>query len=412
MSAHDDTAGKAGAFSAASAHGHLPLAGIKVLDLTLARAGPTCVRHLADWGADVIRVEPPPSMDEDIVGRRHGPDFQNLHRNKRCICIDLKSEDGRAVFMRLAKDADVIVENMRPTVKHKLKVAYEDVSKINPRIVYGSLSGFGQTGPYGARAGVDQIAQGMSGLMSVTGEPGRGPMRTGIAIADVSAGNILALGVAFALIEVARTGKGRWVQTSLLETMIFMLDFQSARYLVNGEVAHQEGNFHPTAVPTGTYPTSDGGGVNLSASSTRLFLRMCEVLGKPEWKDKPEWIKQKDRMKDRENLNRMVGEVIKTRPMAYWVEQFEAAGIPCGPIYTIDQVFADPQVQHLDIVAPVHSPNAGGDIKLVASPISMSEADKSLRRPTPEAGEHAEEILREAGFGAAEIADLRARKVV
>jgi crotonobetainyl-CoA:carnitine CoA-transferase CaiB-like acyl-CoA transferase len=399
---------KADTMTAAS----LPLSGIKVLDLTLARAGPTCVRHLADWGADVIRVEPPPSADEDIVGRRHGPDFQNLHRNKRCICIDLKTEEGREIFMRLAKDADVVVENMRPTVKHKLKVSYEDVSRINPRIVYGSLSGFGQTGPYGARAGVDQIAQGMSGLMSVTGEPGRGPMRTGIALADVSAGNILALGIAFALLDVARTGKGRWVQTSLLETMIFMLDFQASRYLVLGEVANQEGNFHPTAVPTGAYPTSDGGAVNLSASSTRLFVRMCDVLGKPEWKDKPGWIKQKDRQKDRENLNRMVGEVIKTKSMAYWVESFEAAGIPCGPIYTIDQVFADPQVQHLDIVAPVHSPHAGGDINLVASPISMSDADKSLRLPTPESGEHTDGILHDVGFSADEIADLKKRKIV
>ena len=319
--------------NSAAAGAGLPLAGIKVLDLTLARAGPTCVRHLADWGADVIRVEPPPSTDEDIVGRRHGPDFQNLHRNKRCISIDLKTEEGLAVFMRLAKDADVVVENMRPTVKHKLKVAYEDVSKINPRVVYGSISGFGQTGPYGARAGVDQIAQGMSGLMSVTGEPGRGPMRTGIAIADVTAGNILALGIAFALIDVARTGKGRWVQTSLLETMVFMLDFQASRYLVLGEVAKQEGNFHPTAVPTGAYPTSDGGAVNVSASSTRLFHRLCDALGKPEWKAKPEWIKQKDRQKDRDNVNRMVGEVIKTKSMAHWAETLEAVGIPCGPIY-------------------------------------------------------------------------------
>ena len=208
----------------------LPLSRLVVLDLTLARAGPTCVRHLADWGADVIRVEPPTNEGaEDIAGDRDGPDFQNLHRNKRLIQLNLKSPGGRAAFMRLVEGADVLVENMRASVKGRLGIAWDDVHAVNPRLVYGSISGFGQDGPYGARAGVDQIAQGMSGLMSITGLPGQGPVRAGIPVADLTAGNLLALGIMFALFERERTGLGRWVTTSLLEAQTFMLDFQAAR---------------------------------------------------------------------------------------------------------------------------------------------------------------------------------------
>ena len=223
----------------------LPLNGIKVLDLTLARAGPTAVRHFADWGADVIRIEPPSEEAEGVTGRRHGFDFQNLHRNKRAITLNLKSKEGHEAFMRLAANADVILENMRANVKHRLKVSYDDVKAINPRIVYGSISGFGQDGPYGPRAGVDQIAQGMGGLMSITGEPGRGPMRVGIPVDDLTAGNLLALGCMMALFDRERTGVGRWVTTSLLEAQVFMLDFQASRWLMEGEVAGQAGNDHP-----------------------------------------------------------------------------------------------------------------------------------------------------------------------
>ncbi len=238
-----------------SPNGTLPLADIRVLDLTLARAGPTCVRHLADWGADVIRIEPPDAQTEDAVGLRHGFDFQNLHRNKRAIRLNLKSAEGHAAFMRLVETADVVIENMRPSVKHRLHVAWDDVHAVNPRLVYGSISGFGQDGPYGHRAGVDQIAQGMGGLMSITGFPGQGPVRVGVAINDLVAGTLLALGISMALVERARTGQGRWITTSLLEAQIFMLDFQAARWLMAGEVAPQAGNDHPTGVPTGVYPT-------------------------------------------------------------------------------------------------------------------------------------------------------------
>src|SRR2546423_3372130 len=286
----------------------LPLSGITVLDLTLARAGPTCVRHLADWGADIIRIEPPEAPTEDFTGKRDGPDFQNLHRNKRMMRLNLKTPEGHAAFMRLAERADVIVENMRAAVKHRLGVSYEDVRKVNPRIVYGSISGFGQTGPYGKRAGVDQIVQGMGGLMSITGLPGQGPVRVGLPIADLTAGNLLALAIMMALFHRTRTGAGRWVHTSLLEAQVFMLDFQAARWLINKEVAKQAGNDHPTGIPTGVFPTSDGY-INIAASSTRVWGRMCDTIGRPEWKEKPEWNTGIKRSDDRKAINAALSEV-------------------------------------------------------------------------------------------------------
>jgi formyl-CoA transferase len=388
---------------------HLPLSGIVVLDLTLARAGPTCVRHLADWGADVIRIEPTDSSGEDVIGRRHDHDFQNLHRSKRMIQLDLKSEQGYAVFQRLVERADILVENMRPPVKDRLKINWEHVSKINPRLVYGSISGFGQSGPYRERGGVDQIAQGMGGLMSVTGMPGQEPMRVGIAITDTTAGNLLALAVMMALFDRTRTGKGRWVHTSLLESMIFMLDFQASRYLVKGEVAKQAGNHHPSFGPTGVFPTGDGH-INIAASSTRLWLRLCDVLGKPEWKAVSEWTTQMDRGKHKETINKAISEVTRQQPSAYWLEKFEEAGIPGGPIYKIDQMFADPQVQHLGMGRPVKSP-LFGDTRFVSSALNFDGLPRDIRFPAPEPGTHTDEVLKWLGYSAEDAAKLRAAGV-
>ena len=363
----------------------LPLSRLVVLDLTLARAGPTCVRHLADWGADVIRIEPPTAEGaEDIAGDRDGPDFQNLHRNKRMIQLDLKSKDGHAAFMRLVGTADVVVENMRANVKHRLGIAWADVHAVNPRVVYGSISGFGQDGPYGARAGVDQIAQGMSGLMSITGLPGQGPVRAGIPIADLTAGNLLALGIMIALFERERTGVGRWVTTSLLEAQTFMLDFQAARWLMRGEVAGQAGNDHPTGIPTGVFPTTDGH-INIAASSGRLWSRFCEAIGHPEWAAAEGWSTQAGRSVHRAAINAAISEVTRTQAAAHWIELFEGAGIPAGPIYTIDQVFADPQVQHLGMATAVTHPRLG-EIRLVNSAINLSGVVKGVRSATREAG--------------------------
>jgi formyl-CoA transferase len=389
---------------------HLPLEGITVLDLTLARAGPTCVRHLADWGADVIRIEPP-AQGEDEVGRRDGFDFQNLHRNKRAIQLNLKSEAGLEMFMKMVEKADVIVENMRAEVKHRLGVSYDDVRKVNPRIVYGSISGFGQTGPYGKRAGVDQIVQGMGGLMSITGLPGQGPVRVGIAIADLTAGNLLALAITMALFDRTRTGVGKWVHTSLLESIIFMLDFQASRWLMRGEVAKQAGNDHPTGTPTGVFPTSDGH-INIAAAGERVWLRCCDALGHPEWKDKVEWNTRQKRTQDRKAVNDAISAITKHKPSAHWVEVMEAAGVPCGPIYSIDQTFADPQVQHLGMAAPVTHPQRG-EFKIVASPINMHQTQKKIRRPTPDRGEHTDEVLRAfVGCSDAELKDLRGQGVI
>jgi crotonobetainyl-CoA:carnitine CoA-transferase CaiB-like acyl-CoA transferase len=388
----------------------LPLNGITVLDLTLARAGPTAVRHLADWGATVIRIEPPAGDNEDIAGRRHGSDFQNLHRNKRAITLNLKTAEGHAAFMRLAKTADVIIENMRAPVKHRLKVAYEDVKAINPRIVYGSISGFGQDGPYADRAGVDQIAQGMGGLMSITGEPGRGPMRVGIAINDTSAGNLLALGCMMALFDRERTGVGRWVTTSLLEVQIFMLDFQASRWLMEGEVAGQAGNDHPTGVPTGVFPASDGY-INISASSSRMFTRLCNAIERPDWLEREDWKTQLDRRKARNEINAALSEITRTKPAIHWIELLESVGIPCGPIYSIDEMFADPQVKHLRMARPMESP-AVGTKDVVASAINISGFSKDIRLPTPEAGSSTDEVLRSVGYSDAEIADMHEKGAI
>ena len=388
----------------------LPLDKIVVLDLTLARAGPTAVRHLADWGADVIRIEPPETGGEEISGDRDGPDFQNLHRNKRMMQLNLKSPEGHAAFMKLAREADVIVENMRANVKHRLNIAWNDVHAVNPRLVYGSISGFGQTGPYSARAGVDQIAQGMGGLMSITGLPGQGPVRVGIPIADLTAGNLLAFGIVTALFERERTGVGRWVQTSLLEVQTFMLDFQATRWLMRGEVAQQAGNDHPTGIPTGVFPTSDGH-INIAASSARLWERFCNAIEHPEWATKPGWTDQKGRSADRKAINATISEVTKTKPSAYWIESFEGAGIPCGPINTIDQVFADPQIKHLGMAAPVEHKRLGRT-ELVASPVNMSGLPRRIRTPTPERGEHTESVLRSLGYDDSEIGRLRQQGVI
>lgn len=394
--------------SATPSQPHLPLSGITVLDLTLARAGPTCVRHLADWGANVIRIEPP-KTGEDEVGRRDGFDFQNLHRNKRAIQLNLKTDEGREAFMKLVEKADVIVENMRSAVKGRLGVAYDDVRKVNPKIVYGSISGFGQSGPYGKRAGVDQIVQGMGGLMSITGLPGQGPVRVGIAIADLTAGNLLALAIMMALFDRTRTGVGKWVHTSLLESIIFMLDFQASRWLMKGEVARQAGNDHPTGTPTGVFPTSDGF-INIAAASERVWLRLCDTVGHPEWKEKPEWSTRQKRTEDRAAVNAAISEITKHKLSAHWVELFEEAGVPCGPINTIDQTFADPQVQHLGLAAKVEGPN--GEFKLVGSPLNMEGTAKKIRSATPKAGEHTDEILRSVGYTDAQLKEMRAKGVI
>jgi formyl-CoA transferase len=390
----------------------LPLSQLTVLDLTAHRAGPTAVRQLADWGASVIKIEPPGSASGDVVGgNRHGFDFQNLHRNKRAMTLNLKSADGRDIFFKLAKNADVVVENYRSDVKHRLGIDYEAVASINPRIVYGSISGFGQTGPDAARPGVDQIAQGLGGLMSITGLPGQGPVRVGIPIADLTSGLLLAQAILLALYQREQTGKGQWVHTSLLEAQIFMLDFQAARWLISGEVAGQAGNDHPTSVPTGVFPTSDGH-INIAASGAGLWQRFCTAIGQPEMASAPEFKTSQLRSQNRKALNERIGAVTRERPSAHWIEMLNKAGVPCGAINRIDQTFAEPQVEHLGIARAIAHPKLG-DIKVVGQPINMSAAPQPpSMRPTPELGQHTAEVLSGLGYGADAISDLRRRGVV
>ena len=385
-----------------------PLADLLVLDLTHARAGPTAARQFADWGANVIKIEAPGETGE-MLGRRNSADFQNLHRNKRAISLNLKSPEGHAIFMRMVEKADIIVENLRPDVKFRLKVDFETVRKVNKRIIYGSVSGFGQDGPYSYRAGVDQIAQGMGGHMSVTGEPGRGPMRSGAAISDMFAGLLCATGMLTALHERERTGEGRWVQTSLLEAQIFMLDFQAARWTVSREVPPQEGNHHPTLAPMGAFRAQDGF-VNV-APTQPMWKAFCEALGAPGMVAKPQFATSKLRHENRVELIAEIEAYTGKQPVSHWLDAFDKARIPCGPVYTMDQVFADPQVRHLRVARDVDWA-AIGKAQVIAQAIHMSGIESEIVAHTPEAGEHTDEVLAEFGYSKEEIAGFRAKGVV
>ena len=389
----------------------LPLNGFKVIDLTAHRAGPTAVRQLADWGADVIKVEAPGPAIDATGGRRDGPDFQNLHRNKRSLTLNLKTPEGLKIFFDLAKDADVVVENYKSTVKHRLGVDYESVKKINPRIVYGSISGFGQDGPYEGRPGVDQIAQGMGGLMSITGHPGGGPVRVGIAINDVAAGVLLANAIVLALLDRSRTGEGQWVHTSLLEAQIFFLDFQASRYLIKGEVAGQAGNNHPTSSGTGMYQTADGY-INIAASGDSLWQHFCKAADAADLLTDPDFVNVKQRVQNRDKLQARLTEIMKRHTNDYWVEVLNKAGVPCGPINTIDKVFADPQVKHLGIARPVNHPKYGRQT-VVGQPIHLSRYPQpDTLKHTPEPGEHTAEVLGALGYDKAAIEGLRAKGAI
>ncbi len=383
-----------------------------VLDLTRVRSGPTCVRQLADWGANVIKIETPPNLDsgEPLGGPRDGPDFMNLHRNKRSITLNLKSKEGVAAFKKMVKKADVVVENFRPDVKERLGIDYHTLRKVNPRLIYASISGFGQDGPYATRPGFDQIAQGMGGLMSITGLPGQGPVRVGIPIADLSAGLFCAMGILVALLERETSGKGQHIETSLLQAQIFMLDFQAARWLVNGEVAKQAGNNHPTSIPTGVFKTADGH-INIAVAGQKIWERFCHALGEPDLISRPEYGSGANRSKNRDALNAEIEAHTVKRSSADWVERFNKAGVPAGPIYAIDQMFADPQVKHLRMAQPVETRGkkaaARKNLTLVGQPVTLSRTPSHLVAPPPSLGEHTDAVLKEFGFNAKAIAALR-----
>ena len=387
----------------------LPLSRYTVLDLTIARAGPTAVRLLADWGARVIRIEAPPKQSTgNITGAlRRNADEQNLHRNKRSLCIDLKHPKGLLLLHELVKKADVVVENFRADVKTRLGLDYEQLKAINPRIILASISGFGQDGPYRDRPGVDQIVQGLAGLMSITGEPGHGPMRAGIAVSDTSAGMFLGQGILLALLHREHTGDGQWVHTSLLESMLNKLDFQGARYTMSGEVPRQQGNFHPTAVPMGVFEAKDGL-VNVAASTQKMWAAMCKVLNADDLFNDPDYVDVRSRVKHRERLNVDVNTLTRRFSTAELVEKLNAVGVPCGPINDIGQAFNDPQTQHLRMTRPARHPVLG-EVNLVRTPINLSAFPhpETFHHAAPDAGEHSRELLAELGFDANTIDNLK-----
>ncbi|QKH34553.1 CoA transferase [Achromobacter pestifer] len=385
----------------------------RVLDLSRVRAGPTCVRMLADFGADVIRIEPPPGVDPNeamFAADRWSGDFQNLNRNKRSLTLNLKKPEGLAVFKRLAAEADVVVENWRPDVKQRLGLDYESLRQLNPRLILASISGFGQTGPYAGRPGFDQIIQGMGGLMSVTGLPGQGPVRAGLAVADSSTGLYAALGILTALLEREQSGQGQWVHASLLHAQIAMMDFQAARYLNDGDVPRQEGNDHPTSSPMGLFHANDGM-FNLGAAGEGNWKRFCRALERQDWETDPEFATEKLRVANRQRLNREIQAVFLNADVNHWVTLLNEAGVPAGPVYSVPQMFEDPQVKHLE-TARACPAWQGGERTLITQPVTLARTPADIARTAPGWGEHTEEILLEAGYADADIERLRAARAI
>lgn len=378
-----------------------------VLDLTRVRSGPTAVRQLADWGAEVIKIEPPEKKDTSIGlgGDRHGPDFQNIHRNKQSLTMDLKDPRGHDVFMKLVGKADVVVENFRPRVKYRLGIGYDALKARNHRIILASISGYGQEGPYADLPAFDQIIQGAGGLMSVTGLPGQGPVRAGIPVADLATGLNAAIGILVALLEREKSGEGQWIQTSLIESQIAMMDFQAARYLMTGEVPRQAGNNHPTGIPTGLFATKDGQ-INIAADSERMWRRLCDVLGLEDMAEHPDYATVSQRSKNRDAVNEAIELCTKTKTNAEWMALLIEVEIPCGPVNDLRGVFADPQVAGLKMNLPIEH-SLLGKFDVVAQPLKMSRSQPRTGIPAPERGEHTDLILHGIGLSTGEIQALR-----
>jgi CoA:oxalate CoA-transferase len=365
-------------------------------------------------GADIIKVEPPGQGDDmrtwpPFIGSE-GAYFMTVNRNKRSITLNTRDPQGVEILRRLISRADVLYENFRLGVMEKMGLTWESMSAENPRLIYCRVSAFGRTGPYAERPGYDQIAQGMGGLMSVTGTPESGPMRVGIAIADINTAMYAAFGILAALLARERTGKGQQVHTSLLETVVSLLTVQAGKFFATGETPPPAGNDHPVICPYGTFRTRDGH-VNIAVGTDQMFRRFCSAIGRPQVADDPEFVNNDSRSRNRKRLTQIINEALSKKDMKTWVEELNREGIPCGPIYTVDQVFRDPQVLHLGMLLEMQHSHLG-TVRMPGIPLKFTDTPSVAKLPPPMLGEHTEDILKEHGYSEAEIRKLREQGVI
>jgi crotonobetainyl-CoA:carnitine CoA-transferase CaiB-like acyl-CoA transferase len=386
------------------------LKGIKVVELAQIMAGPTCGMLLADMGADVIKVEKLPGGDDtrsytepSVNGESAA--FMILNRNKRGIAVNLKMPGGLEVVKRLLADADVVTENYRKGTLEKLGLGYDVLRELNPRLIYCAVSGYGRTGPYADKGGFDLIAQGFAGIMSITGEPGGAPAKSGTSIADINAGILAALGIVSALVARATTGRGQLVETSLMEAAIQQTYWQSAIFFATGVNSGPTGSAHILTAPYQAFPTKDGW-INIGGANQSNWERIVKVIGRPELATDPRFRTNGDRMKNLAGLTPLIAESLRSRPSSDWIRDFEAAGVPVGPVNKIGEMLADPQVKSREMVVEVDHPRAGR-VKSLGMPIKFSETPGSFERPAPLLGEHTDEVLAILGYDAGQIAALR-----
>jgi formyl-CoA transferase len=381
------------------------LAGLRVLDVTQVMAGPFCAMILADLGADVVKIEPPSGdSSRQMPGTRDNdsPGFNAVNRGKRSVVLDLKKPEGRAALAQLARAADILIENYRPGVMASFGLDYATLAEENPRLIYASISGYGQTGPSARKGGFDLIAQAVSGIMSITGEPGGAPVKAGIPVTDLGAGLFALVGILAALEYRHRSGRGQHVDTSLVDAGVALSVWEATEYFTTGRAPQPMGSAHRMNAPYQAFHCADGF-IVIGGATDRLFPKLCDVLGHPEWTARPEFASTPSRVTHRAELERVIEEVTRTQPRRHWLERLEAADIPCGPLNDYSQVFADPQVQAREMVVEVDHPTLG-HIRALGSPIKMSETPPEVHGRAPRLGEHTAEVLREAGFSEAEIA--------